>query len=349
MDTMAEGPICIIGMHRSGTSMVASLLQRCGLALGSDGNLVGASDSNPKGHFEHPGFLDLNDSLLKHLGGSWENPPDLRAGWEQDASLKVLVHDAELLLRSFSGYSHWGWKDPRTTILLPFWRKLIPNLRFVICLRNPLAVARSLAKRDGLSIAAGAHLWSLYTKAAIRETNGYPSTLAFYENFFRRPLGEVKIAAEFCGLETPIDPDPVHKTISKELRHESDGLLELLNETAITFEHKLLYLGLLAIWYEESASQLDNKSRSGRVAAGAKKLLQLLLEFRREERVARLEALLASKEQLLSTSRATIAEREKQIATLEQHNDRLQVFADAVRQTLAYRFYRTFLRPISGK
>ena len=88
MESPNDGPVCIIGMHRSGTSMVANLLRRHGLSLGPDECLLGANESNQAGHFEHAGFVEINEALLKQLGGSWDNPPRLQSGWEQDLRIR---------------------------------------------------------------------------------------------------------------------------------------------------------------------------------------------------------------------------------------------------------------------
>jgi len=62
--------VCIAGMHRSGTSMVARLLSDCGVYLGSPQDLLPPQPDNPKGYFEHKGMLALNEALLEHLGGA---------------------------------------------------------------------------------------------------------------------------------------------------------------------------------------------------------------------------------------------------------------------------------------
>ena len=68
--------VCIVGMHRSGTSMVTRLLNLCGLDLGAEQDLLGPDRGNPLGHFEHKGFKGLDESLLAHFGGSTDNPPN---------------------------------------------------------------------------------------------------------------------------------------------------------------------------------------------------------------------------------------------------------------------------------
>ena len=72
MVDIKSAPVCIIGMHRSGTSMVARLLQQCDLYLGPEYQLLGPDSANPEGHFEHTGFLKIDDALLRYFGGSWD-------------------------------------------------------------------------------------------------------------------------------------------------------------------------------------------------------------------------------------------------------------------------------------
>jgi hypothetical protein len=243
----ASAAVCIIGMHRSGTSITARLLNVLGLNLGPSDSLMGPSPSNPTGHFEHLGFLEINEALLRRFGGSWDNPPRLPPGWQQDSVVQCIAQRAAKLaeVMSVNGGS-WGWKEPRTTVLLPFWRTIIPALRYVICIRNPLEVANSLVQRDGMTIAAACALWRRYMQAALEHTAGQPRTLIFYKNFFRDPLCELNRLAEFCGLEKLGHPDRLAGILAKELRHQRRGARALLVHPFVPLDCKLLYLGLRA-------------------------------------------------------------------------------------------------------
>jgi len=243
----ANGAVCIIGMHRSGTSITARLLNVLGLNLGPSDSLMGPSPSNPTGHFEHLGFLEINEALLRRFGGSWDNPPPLPPGWQQDSVVQCLAQQAAKLaeIMSVDGRS-WGWKEPRTTVLLPFWRTIIPRLRYVICIRNPLEVANSLVQRDGMTIAAACALWRRYMQAALAHTAGQPRTLIFYKNYFRDPLCELNRLAEFCGLEKLEHPDRLTGILAKEHRHQRRGVCALLMHPFVPLECKLLYLRLRA-------------------------------------------------------------------------------------------------------
>jgi hypothetical protein len=134
--------VCIAGMHRSGTSMVAGLLRRAGLYLGEEADLLPPAEGNPDGYFENSKFVELNEELLARLGGTYFGPPALATGWAEAAA--ALRDKAEDMLRGFAGHEPWGWKDPRNSLTLPFWTSLVGDLRTVICLRHPWDVADSL-------------------------------------------------------------------------------------------------------------------------------------------------------------------------------------------------------------
>ena len=65
MSGAADGlAVCIAGMHRSGTSMVARILSECGVYLGEPTELLPPAPDNVAGPFEHKEFLQLNDEVL---------------------------------------------------------------------------------------------------------------------------------------------------------------------------------------------------------------------------------------------------------------------------------------------
>ena len=90
------------------------------------------------------------------LGGTWSEPPVLGAGWETDTALGDLRQRARAVIhQDFGAAPLWSWKNPRTCLTLPFWQRLLPSMRYVICLRNPIDVARSLRRRNGFSLDKG--------------------------------------------------------------------------------------------------------------------------------------------------------------------------------------------------
>lgn len=106
-------PICVAGMHRSGTSLVARLLAASGVYGGSPAELVAPAPDNPEGFGESLPFLRLNDAVLARLGGFWDSPPAMPPGWAVSPRLSNLRRDAATLVGRFRGQEPWFWKDPR--------------------------------------------------------------------------------------------------------------------------------------------------------------------------------------------------------------------------------------------
>src|SRR5262245_46357503 len=92
--SLARMPICVAGIHRSGTSMITRLLHCCGVSLGAADDLLPAAPDNPAGFWENRRFLAVNDMLLMALGGSWSAPPPFPPGWERATALDPLVAHA---------------------------------------------------------------------------------------------------------------------------------------------------------------------------------------------------------------------------------------------------------------
>ena len=85
---------------------------------------------------------------------------------------------------SFAQQTRWGWKDPRTCMTLAFWQRLLPSLRYVICVRHPLDVAASLEARDGIGRDDALALWCQSTTSAILGTSGRPRVFVTFESWF---------------------------------------------------------------------------------------------------------------------------------------------------------------------
>src|SRR5437899_1224414 len=113
--------ICVLGMHRSGTSVLARVINLLGVHLGPAERLMKASPWNPRGFWEHEGIVNINDEVLSRIGGTWDCPPVFTAGWHESRDLDDLRDRAwRLIAEDFAGAPLWGWKDPRACLTLPF-------------------------------------------------------------------------------------------------------------------------------------------------------------------------------------------------------------------------------------
>lgn len=135
--------LVILGMHRSGTSLITRWLQACGLQIGD--TLLGIETGNDEGHFEDLDFIHLHEQILTahnmpHTGLTDEPVLGITLTEEDNVQKLLAVKNAQ--------YQQWAWKDPRTCMFLDTYRKLLPNARYVIILRNYREVVSSLLNRD---------------------------------------------------------------------------------------------------------------------------------------------------------------------------------------------------------
>jgi hypothetical protein len=152
--------ICILGMHRSGTSCVTGSLQNAGLILGDCHTW---NPHNRKGNRENQAFVDLNDEVLLENGGAWDTPPK-KIVWSSEQLAKA----QSLLSRNF-GQGPFGFKDPRTLLVVGGWKQAFPTIEFVGVVRHPNAVVRSLQTRSGMPEERAFALWYAYNSALLHE------------------------------------------------------------------------------------------------------------------------------------------------------------------------------------
>ncbi len=97
-----------------------------------------ASPDNRDGYWENLKFVGLNERLLAASGGTWFAPPAALCPTPEISA------DATSILAEFKGDEPWGWKDPRNALTLPFWKRLLPSMKVLVCVRHPAETAASL-------------------------------------------------------------------------------------------------------------------------------------------------------------------------------------------------------------
>ena len=208
MTNIKTGETIVLGMHRSGTSMVSGVLERLGVDMGED--QPGRQISNPLGHFEDGDFLVLNNKILSLAGGAWDDPPALA----QIMSLsETLIGEIQFLVssrRKSNKEGLWGWKDPRTSLTINLYLPYLKNPFIVWCQRDPEEVARSLEKRNNLSREAGLTLRALYHNRVgefLINNPHLPVHVIEYAEMLKYPRSQVESLVKFLGLT--VDQDQV--------------------------------------------------------------------------------------------------------------------------------------------
>lgn len=235
MPSEQRAPIIIIGMHRSGTSLICRLLEKLGLFCGV------RKDPNNESFF----FMRLNTWILRACSAGWDNPEPVRFLYSNPELVDILAHRVKRMVYRprVAGYMGvvnylrygrpgtmgraWGWKDPCNTITLDLWMKIFPNSRIVSIKRHGLDVACSLKARNEQSLESlkranrflfgiylhaisprvsfleeGVGLWKEYNRSTVEAQEKYGDRVhnIRFESLVADPETILGKAAEFCGL-----------------------------------------------------------------------------------------------------------------------------------------------------
>jgi sulfotransferase family protein len=141
----------VCGMHRSGTSLLSSILIRHGVDMGT--RLLSGDPSNPSGHFEDLDFVDVHKRIL----ADHDAPVYLQSMRKWNYHSRHHQSAKQIISDRMDNRMPWGWKDPRTCLFVPFWLEHMPCdlCTFVILVRDYSAVVESLLRRDLFNIKKG--------------------------------------------------------------------------------------------------------------------------------------------------------------------------------------------------
>ena len=224
-------------MHRSGTSAITGAMAALGFHTPRAADLMLWDESNPE-HWESRTMVRADDQLLHKMGGSWEAPPEREPGWEVSPEV-LAAPDPDAITVAAGAYPDDGpivWKDPRVCLLLPYWLRVLPRpVAALFIWRDPLPVARSLARRDNMHLTDGIALWERYNRTALADLVGVDTYVCSYESVLADPPTAIAgIAtwldslAQFAGQGFGKQVDKAVETISAPTRSDNDKGKELL-------------------------------------------------------------------------------------------------------------------------
>lgn len=165
--------LLVCGMHRSGTSLTASLLHAAGVRLGE--RLLGVNHGNERGHFEDLDIYEFHQAVLRSNGLGTE-------GFVA-AGTVVVPESLEPIGRRLAadrarGGGVWGWKEPRTVLFLDYWDAILPAARYVFVFRRPWEVVDSLFRRGDETFAGNpafaAEVWLHYNRTILGFARRHP-------------------------------------------------------------------------------------------------------------------------------------------------------------------------------
>jgi len=250
------GPILITGMHRSGTSVLARILQKSiGIDLGRD--LLAKDKDNPDGYYEDTSVIKLHSEWFHQ---SLSKNEDEWADWGIDGEQTV----GSLGNRLWDKYGEdyiafrvhrfdarlWGWKDPRSCMILPYWSQLLRGNCLVIGIyRSPWDVCDSLQRiahgrfRKNPDLAL--RIWKEYNKRMIEYCLARPEQICLVSSstIVSEPHLLSKVLAERWGIK--------EKTTGVEdLRNliRSNKLITLPFTDPLPYLYEKVYPDIFELW-----------------------------------------------------------------------------------------------------
>ncbi len=222
--------VMIVAMHRSGTSALSRALNLLGCDMPP--RLIGADQWNSAGYWESKPIKDLNEEMLVSGGGEWSEWQEFNPGWFRSSAVQRFRDRAiELVGSEFGDSPLFVFKDPRLSILMPFWRSVLEELGIepvaIHPLRNPVEVARSLERRNNFLISKGVLLWLRYTLDGERGTRGLRRLFTSYDELLEDPVGLIQRTQDSLDVYWPRNSAKARREItqflSNDMRHHRDG------------------------------------------------------------------------------------------------------------------------------
>lgn len=266
--------IIVAGMHRSGTSALTRMLGSLGCSLPK--TMLEPNEYNASGYWESREVTELNDSILKSAGSSWDDWEAFHQSWYASPVASAFRSQARTVLESEFGDSRlFVLKDPRTCRLAQFWIDALQDFDatpvVVVTIRNPLEVAASLHHRDLIDPSVGLLMWLRNVLDAEVASRDNPRTFVRYESL----LGNWSDTAARLGSELGITWPK--RSSSSEI--EIETFLAPSQRHHAHDDEEIVYSPSVSGWVESSFEIVDRWTRGDVRASDARDLDSIRSDF----------------------------------------------------------------------
>lgn len=241
-DNQRKNIFLILGVPRSGTSVISKGLNSLGIDFGN--KLIKPGKWNPTGFFEdYDVVFKVNHKVLATFGLSWDSLKIVDEECQISEELESLHQVAvDLLMERFADTNFWGFKDPQTSRIVPFWEHIFERLNiqshYIIALRNPLSSAHSFGTMTGNDIEKGLILWLVHLIPAIKATHHKKRVFVSYDAMLNNPRFQLERLHQKLGLNLELKPEAINnfanEFLNKKLHHHEYTIDNLKNHPAIS-------------------------------------------------------------------------------------------------------------------
>jgi hypothetical protein len=350
--------VLVSGMHRSGTSALMAGVHQV-LGVNVENTKEKAAEDNLKGFFEDTKVTGLNDQILVSIGASWDSLSTPEILDFSDAHFNLYRQEALNIVEEYTKDNYiWGIKDPRLSILMPFWENVIreftSDIFRIIALRHPLEVALSQKKRHekfpeyhfcGEDLRYTINLWFLYNIRLLKNLSDDRNLITSFDRLLDNPANEIRRIGSLVGVEANSEglDEYSNSFLEKQMKHHNVDQSEMqpyLAEYGHVFElyNRMKQFECKDILSKDDAQELldgmpdDHVLQSwtapvfGYAHTIKEKLSQTYQDIVTKDSViadkdrilSESASVIAEKDQLLADSKMVIAEKEQKIVSQQE-------------------------------
>ncbi|MDP0928012.1 hypothetical protein Q0601_12575 [Paracoccus onubensis] len=323
--------VVVLGMHRSGTSALSGVLN----ILGCEGpaTLMAPNESNEKGYFESGKFYRLHTELFASAGTHWDDWLPMPASWSASPPAREFHERAVKTMTDEFGQSRlFVLKDPRICRLVPFWEDVFHEVGatpgYVLTHRNPLEVAASLAKRNGITRGLSHLIWLRHILDAEANTRNRPRCFTSFTQLLTDWTGVAEKIQTALDLSLPRfslgAATEVEAFLESDLQHHKEMPGKILQSPMLSTWVRDTY-EILERWVSDGENSEDHKrldALRGALDRAAPNFAQII-----KSGLDKADTL--TKEQATMTAciddlRLDMAERDEQVKRLETQLEQTQ-------------------------
>ena len=233
--------ILVLGMHRSGTSAVARVINAMGAA--GPKTLLPPDTWNSRGYFESLPLLTAHNELLASAGSSWDDWRQLDSRWMASGAAERHRQTIKaLIIEEFGAERLIFIKDPRICRFVPFISSILSEMNIspvaFLPVRNPLEVAYSLKRRDEIALPKSLLLWLRHVLEAEYHSRQMPRCFLLYPGFLIDWRFQMDRAAKKSGVVWPARLErsdiEIEQFLTMDLYHERSTPEDVQNHPNIT-------------------------------------------------------------------------------------------------------------------
>ncbi len=333
--------IVVLGMHRSGTSAISAGLKVLGVEFG-DRLLPPVKGDNDKGYWEDIDLNEFNIKCLNAIDSDWNSLSAITANDIAILKKQGYFLNAVNLLRQKVRINApiFGFKNPRVAKLFPFWKQVFDycklEVNYVLAIRHPLSVVKSLIKRGDMFAEHCYFLWVSHVITSMAANSCNNCVVVDYDRMMQSPDNELHRIATVFDLKIDQTALLTYKTefLDNGLRHTTYELDDLFLDDTCPPIAAEIYKSLLQIASDkikfddiDLCSDIERWRKEFDRLECSLVLVDTLIEQKKvntqilinsEEQNARLSQSVVEKDLHIANLDQVIAERDQQIANLNQ-------------------------------